>query len=129
MLRVVTELENITDSCLNLAIILDKSVAKRIKFGSAESEALAPYTKLVRDFLDFVRDNAASGINDEGLRRAEQFENAINDSRVELRKLSRRHLKAGADVKAELMFIDVVRHVEKIGDFAFAVSEALREMR
>jgi phosphate:Na+ symporter len=129
MLRVVTELENITDSCYNLAIILDRQQSKKQSLDPEEVKRLDPYTGLVRDFLILVQENAASGISEEGLKRAFQFEETINQSRVELKKLARKRLKAGADVKAELTFIDIVRHVEKIGDFAFSASEALREMR
>ena len=39
-----------------------------------------------------------------------------------------RRLEGGADVKAELLYIDIVRNVEKIGDHAFSVSESLAGM-
>jgi phosphate:Na+ symporter len=129
MLRVVIELENITDSCFNLAIILDRQQSKKLTLDSEEVKRLDPYTRLVQEFLLLVKDNAASGITEEGLKKAVKLEDLVNESRIELKKLARRRLKAGADVKAELTFIDIVRHIEKIGDFAFSASEALREMR
>jgi phosphate:Na+ symporter len=38
-------------------------------------------------------------------------------------------MQAGADVKTELLYMDVVRHIEKIGDGAFDLARALREMK
>jgi len=128
MLRVVTELENITDSCFNLAIILNRQQSKGMKLDAEEMKRLDPYTGLVREFLVLIKENAASGLSDEGLRKATDLEESVNDSRVDLKKLARKRLKAGADVKAELVFIDIVRHIEKIADFAYSASEALREM-
>jgi phosphate:Na+ symporter len=129
MLRTVTELENITDSCLNLAFILDRSVTKKITFKSAEMKGLEPYILLVKEAIFYVKENVPKGLSEEGLKKALELEEQINASRLELRRLARRRLNSGADAKSELVFIDVIRHVEKIGDFAFAASEALREMR
>jgi phosphate:Na+ symporter len=129
MLRAVTELENMTDSCLNLAIILERSAARKLKLDPEEAKRLEPYTEMVMNSLLFVTESVPTGVSEEGLKKALEFEEGINAARLELKRLARRRLKAGADVRAELMFIDVVRHIEKIGDFAYAVSEALREMR
>ncbi len=128
MLRVITELENITDSCFNLALILERQQAKGTRLDPEEMKRLDPYTGLVQEFLVLIKENAASGLSEAGLRKASALEDSVNDSRVDLKKLARKRLKAGADVKAELVFIDIVRHVEKIADFAYSASEALREM-
>jgi phosphate:Na+ symporter len=125
MLRAITELENITDTCLNLALLLQRSHGKKLKLSEDELEKLEPYTKLVRDSLSWVQEGVG-GIDEEGMARALAQEEVINAARIELRKLARRRIKAGADVRTELMFIDVVRHIEKIGDFAYSASEALR---
>jgi phosphate:Na+ symporter len=129
MLRVVAELENITDSCMSLSLLLDRCDKKGLALEKDEIEALAPYTLLVDEFLRFVGENVGGPIGDEALALATEFEDKVDAFRKDLKRIARKRLKAGADVKTELIFIDMVRHVEKIGDYAYSVSEALREMR
>ena len=38
-------------------------------------------------------------------------------------------MRDGADVKAELLYIDLIRHIEKMGDCVFAVANELRSSR
>ncbi len=129
MLRVVTDLENITDSCYNLGLLLDRSAKKKGLFDKEELKNLEPYTALVREFLDFVGKNVDKPMSGSGLAQALKFEQSVDASRLDLKRLARRRLKAGAEVRSELIFIDLVRHVEKIGDFAFSISESLRDLR
>ncbi|MBL8967608.1 MAG: Na/Pi cotransporter family protein [Spirochaetaceae bacterium] len=129
LLRVVDELENITDSCMSLALLLERCRNKGLVLDKEELEALAPYTLIADEFLRFVEENAAKPISEAELALAAEFEQKLDDFRSSLKKKARKRLKAGADVKTELLFIDLVRHVEKIGDYAFSISESLREMR
>jgi phosphate:Na+ symporter len=59
---------------------------------------------------------------------ARDLENSIDDFRSALKKKARKRLQTGANVKSELLFMDIVRHVEKIGDHAYGVAHALREL-
>lgn len=129
MLRIVADLENVTDSCLNLGYLIERCEKKNMCFDAEELKNLEPYTRLVGEFLAFVKANIDKPLSEEGLRRALGFEREVDSSRTELKKLARRRLKAGADVKLELLFIDVIRHIEKIGDFAYSISESLRELK
>jgi phosphate:Na+ symporter len=129
MLRVVDELENMTDSCMSLSLLLERCAKKDLAFDPDELEALAPYTLIVDEFLRFVGESVGGPIDDEALALAAEFEDQVDAFRKELKKVARKRLKAGAEVKTELLFIDMVRHIEKIGDYAFSISEALREMR
>jgi phosphate:Na+ symporter len=129
MLRIVADLENITDSCLNLGYLLERCEKKKMCFDAEELKNLEPYTQLVGESLAFVKANIDKPLSEEGLARALGFEQEVDASRTELKKLARRRLKAGADVKTELLFIDVIRHIEKIGDFAYSISESLRELK
>ena len=47
--------------------------------------------------------------------------------RKNLKKVARKRLEEGADVKTELLYIDMVRDMEKIGDRAYSISEALSQ--
>ena len=129
MLRMVIDLEDITDDCFSLAMLLEKADERKLPIDRGEIESLGPYVGMVEGFLSFVRDNINNTISAEQLRSAENLENQIDDFRTVLKKQSRKRLKSGADVKAELLFMDIVRHIEKIGDGAYAVARSLREMR
>jgi phosphate:Na+ symporter len=129
LLRVVADLENVADSCLSLGRVLESSCAKKACFEKEELRKLRPYADLVRDFLAFVRANIDKSLSDDQLGQALRFEKDIDDSRAALKRLARKRLKAGADVKTEFLFIDLVRHMEKVGDFAYSIAESLRELK
>ncbi|HRZ65948.1 MAG TPA: PhoU domain-containing protein, partial [Spirochaetia bacterium] len=129
LLRVVDELENVTDSCMSLSLLLERCDKKGLSLEKAELEAMAPYTLLVEEFLRFVGDQVGGPMDEASLQLAAEFEDRVDAFRKELKKIARKRLKAGADVKTELVFIDMVRHIEKIGDYAYSIAEALREMK
>ena len=60
---------------------------------------------------------------------AQFFEDQIDLFRKNLKKVARKRLEEGADVRSELLYIDIVRDIEKIGDQAFTISEALAQTR
>jgi phosphate:Na+ symporter len=128
LLRIVGDLEDMTDSCFALSLILSRSVEKKLHFKKKELEQLAPYVLLVRDFLSNVRGNLGRHITKEDLARAAALEDEIDQFRDKLRKMSRKRLESGADVKTELLFIDLVRRIEKLGDYSFSISEALGQI-
>lgn len=129
MLRLVTELEDITDDCFSLVMLLEKAASRNLDMDKDELHALGPYTQLVEDFLRFVKNNIEKTINAEQLANATRLEESIDDFRSDLKKKARKRMQQGANVKAELIFIDVIRHIEKIGDHAFGIARGLREVK
>lgn len=129
MLRMVTDLEDITDDCFSLIMLLDKSRSRQLSMDEDEVENLGPYTLLVENFLGFVEANINVHISQSQLDMAQELEDKIDEFRSALKKKARKRLQAGADVKAELLYIDVVRHIEKIGDRAYGLSRSLKEMK
>jgi phosphate:Na+ symporter len=129
MLRIVDDLESVTDDAYSLVLILEKSRLKGVELPAGEMADLQPVGELVEDFLGFVAEKVNHPITEEELARAAAFEEEIDAMRDSLRKRARKRLKAGAEVKGELAIIDLVRHIEKIGDHAFSIARALRELR
>jgi phosphate:Na+ symporter len=82
----------------------------------------------VEDFLLFVRQHLGHPITSEQIQFAEELENTIDKSRNKLRKRGRKRIIAGAKVKTELLFMDLVRQIELLGDFCYNISEALFHM-
>lgn len=125
MISVVEEIEAMTDQVYTCGLLLAKSIEKKMKFQQEDMESLIPYVELARQFLQFIRININKHLNEDKLAMATELEDSIDLYRKNLKKLARKRLEGGADVKSELLYLDVVRQIEKIGDHAFTISELL----
>ena len=125
MIQIVDELENMSDSCYATMMLIYRSIEKKMKFLQEDMERLLPYLELVRQFLQFIRRNINNQITPEKLELARELEDGIDAFRKDLKKVARKRLEGGADVKSELLYIDVIRRIENIGDNCFNISENL----
>jgi phosphate:Na+ symporter len=125
LLRIIGDLEDMTDDCYSVSLLLERSVKKNHIFQEKEMGALSPYVGLVEEFLSLLQDQLGRTLSPEQLEYARELEEKIDSSRNKLRKLGRKRIEAGVDVKAELLFIDLVRRIEKIGDYCFDIAAAL----
>jgi phosphate:Na+ symporter len=125
LLRVISDLEDMSDDCLSVGFLLERSVKKDLLFKKKELEALLPYVAQVEEILAFVKENLGRRITGEQAALAERMERAVDVSRNKLRKLGRKRIEAGEDVKTELLFIDVVRRIEKVGDYCYTIAGTL----
>jgi phosphate:Na+ symporter len=129
LLKIIADLEDMTDDCYSMCLILDRSVKKELFFKPQELKALAPYIQQVQDFLSFVQEKLGRRLSADQIVFAENLENMIDKSRNKLRKMGRKQIEAGEDVKMELLFIDLVRRIEKVGDYCYNITESLQLMR
>lgn len=127
MISVVEEIEAMTDQVFACGMLLSKSIDKKMKFLQEDMEQVIPYVELARQFLQFIRININKHLNEDKLAMATELENSIDLYRKNLKKLARKRLEGGADVKSELLFLDMIRQIEKIGDHAFTISELLTQ--
>ena len=125
MIQIVDELENMSDSCYGTIMLIKRSIEKKMKFQSEDMERLLPYIELARQFLQFIRININKQLTPEKLELARELEDGIDAFRKDLKKVARKRLEGGADVKSELLYIDIVRTIEHIGDNCFNISEIL----
>ena len=125
MIQIVDELENMSDSCFGTIMLICRSIEKKMKFQQEDLERLLPYIELARQFLQFIRRNINTQLTPEKLDLAAELENGIDAFRKDLKKVARKRLESGADVKSELLYIDIVRTIEHIGDNCFSISEIL----
>lgn len=125
MIQIVDELENMSDNCYATLMLINRSIEKKMKFLEEDMERLLPYLELVRQFLQFIRRNINNQLSQEKLELAAELENGIDAFRKDLKKIARKRLESGADVKAELLYIDMIRRIENIGDNCFSISESL----
>jgi len=129
MIQVVDDLESMSDDCLSIGMLIKKSVDKNMQFEASDMERLVPYLELVRQFLQFIHININKHLSEDKLSMAQELEDQIDAYRKNLKKVARKRLEKGADVKSELLYIDFVRNIEKIGDRAFSISEGLSQTR
>jgi len=129
MLRMLPDLENIASSCNSMAVMQERAVRKELRFGEDELAQLDPFTDLVAEFLSFIRSRIDRPLSAEELAAAVDFENRVDACRADLKKLARKRIKGGSDVKSELHFIDLIRHIEKIGDYSYSVAVTLHELK
>jgi phosphate:Na+ symporter len=125
LITIIADLENMTDDCCGVCLILERSVSKNQIFKAKEINALIPYVALVSEFLGFIGRNLGSVLSENDAAWAREIENQINESRKKLRKLGRKRIEAGKDVKTELLFIDMVRRIEKLGDYCYNIAKAM----
>jgi phosphate:Na+ symporter len=128
LIRIIADLEDMTDDCFSISLLLERSVRKNRIFKGKEMEALAPYLGMVEGFLNLVGDHLGRGLSAEEAAWAKNLEDKIDKSRNKLRKLGRKRIEAGKDVKTELLFIDLVRRIEKLGDYCYDIAEAITGM-
>ncbi len=129
MIRIVDDLESMTDDIYGLALLMQRSVTKKMEFHEDDMKRLQPYLELVDQFLRFVHEHLNKPLSREALAQANSLEDQIDQFRKNLKRIARKRLEDGANVRAELLYIDVVRSIEKLGDHAFSISEALATTR
>ncbi len=130
MIGIVDNLENITDEIYEVAIyIMKKNPKLPKKIELEDMQKLIPYTNLVNKFIHYVHEHLNKKLSAEQFEIARKMENEIDQMRFDLKSLASKRLEKGAAVRTELLYIDIVRHIERIGDFAFDISTALSQLK
>jgi len=129
MVRTVHELESMGDSCYNLILLTQRKYDKKILFPDAALEELRPFTSTVVEFIRFIRSHINKHLSSEEMKTALSLEDRTDQYRHTLKKAARKRIQQGSDVKAELLYIDIVKHIEHIGDHALNIADALRLVR
>ncbi len=129
LMRVVTELESIADTCEKLVVRARERHEKKLGIGGDLIADILPYAESVERFLAFNQQHLKNTMSDEEFREAASMEDEINAMQKSLKKAARKRIRKGASVKAELFYIDVLKHIEHIGDFSLAISQALTRIR
>ena len=125
MISITGELESMSDDCLSIGVYLKRITEKHYVFKKEDFDRLIPYLELARQSLQFIYKNINKALSKEQLDFANELESQIDAERKALKKIARKRLEDGADVKAELLYMDLVRQIEKIGDRCFNIAEQL----
>ena len=126
MMRIVNELESIGDSCYNLILLSERRFKKDIPLHENAMDELEPIVSMVQKFLFFIKSHINEHMDKESLKEAYEMEGKLRTFKKGLNKEIRKNLKKGADIKGELLYLDIVGHVEQIGDYCLNIAQALR---
>lgn len=128
LIRVMDELESVTDSCYNLAMLNQRRHDNGWVFDEEMDREMRDYQELVQEFLDYVRDRMDRTLTKAEMQKANEFEEQVNEWRTTLSSAIQDRLSLGeGDVKAELLLLEKVRHLEHIGDYCTNIAEAYHQ--
>ena len=125
LIQVTNSIETLSDECATIIHKLQKYVLENSNHKSSSYEKLLPYMNQVNEFFDYVSQHLAVGLTTQERQLSVEMENNIDKTKKELKKLARYRIQEGKDVKSELHYIDIVRHVEKAGDCVFGIVKSL----
>lgn len=125
--RIVSELEDICDWCKRLANQADKRFRKnRLLPDEADREVIA-YGELVLQFLHFFRTRLNTKVSPADIEQAAMLERQIDNSLKKLRKKTIRLMSSSGEIKAGVLHIDILSQIEKIGNHALNILQAMRK--
>ena len=125
IIRVIDELESITDSIYNLSKLTEDRFGKGIVLTKEERDEISSYRTLTGDYVSFVVDNLDSSDVD-----------LLNSSRAMEEKMDSEHKRLSnevqlrlennkGDFRTQLLILEVERNLEHIGDYLLNISETL----
>lgn len=129
LLKVVDDLESIGDSTERLGSILRRTRDKKIEFPSGNIEAITPFLQEVQKGLSHVSVCITKKLDEEAYLETKAIEDRIDSFRSNLKKAARKRIQAGGDVKMEILFIDILEELEKIGDYTLEIAKELRNIK
>ena len=129
LLRIISNLEEMSDECYGVSKLLEKSVRKDCVFKEKEMSSLIPYAAQVGEFLALMEEQLNHGATTEQKALAAELEEDIEKDRKKLNKLSRKRIKAGENVKTELLFIDMVSRIELLGGYCSNIADAVVSLK
>lgn len=129
MFKIVSEIESIADSSLNVAKAIYRRNDQHVTFPEELTRKLKHMFALVEETLDVMCNNLAVEYKTVNAKKAYEMEKAINDYRTVLKQ---EHLIAIEEKKYDyptgILYNDMFSECEKIGDFAINVTKAVKEI-
>lgn len=129
MFKVVTEIESIADSSLNVAKAINRRNEQNVIFPEELINKLKHMFALIEDALNTMCVNLTMEYKEVNAKKAYELEQAINDYRTILKQ---EHLIAieekRYDYSTGILYNDMFSECEKVGDYAINVTQAIKEI-
>lgn len=123
MVRIVSELEEISDTIYRLVQITGRKYRHERRFGSETAKNVHDFADKIGEMIALYQEVLESdGATEENLQRAEEMERETDRFRKQFNKESMARMKDDADmVKTEMIAIEIHNQFETIGNYALAV--------
>ena len=129
MFKIVSEVESVADSILNVAKAIYRRNEQKITFPEELSNKLKHMFALVDESIVVMCANLATEYTQVNAKKAYELEQAINDYRTILKQ---EHLMAIEEKRYEysmgILYNDLFSECEKIGDYTINVTQAMKEI-
>ena len=126
LIHITDTMENLSDETCSLMHSVKKFVTdEKYRTDSKRSREIMDYIERVRIFFEQVCVYFTIGFSAEERNSGEIIEQRIDETKKELKKESRNRLEAGADVKEELNYMDMVRKIQRAGDCVYGILQSL----
>lgn len=129
MFKIVSEIESIADSSLNVTKAISRRNDQNVVFSEELTNKLKHMFSLIDETLYVMSINLSMEYKEVNAKKAYELEKAINDYRTILKQ---EHLIAieekRYDYPTGILYNDIFSECEKIGDYAINVTQAIKEI-
>lgn len=129
MFKIVSEIESIADSSLNVTKAIARRNDQNVVFSEELTNKLKHMFSLIDETLHVMGVNLSMEYKEVNAKKAYELEKAINDYRTILKQ---EHLIAieekRYDYPTGILYNDIFSECEKIGDYAINVTQAVKEI-
>lgn len=129
MFKIVSEIESVADSILNVSKAISRRNDQGITFSEEMSNKLKHMFALVDESIVVMCNNLTIEYTEVNAKKAYELEQAINDYRTILKQ---EHLIAieekRYDYPVGILYTDMFSECEKIGDYTINVTQAIKEI-
>lgn len=129
MFKIVSEIESVADSSLNVTKAISRRNDQNVVFSEELTNKLKHMFTLVDDTLGVMCANLSMEYKEVNAKKAYELEQAVNDYRTILKQ---EHLIAieekRYDYPTGILYNDMFSECEKIGDYAINVTQAIKEI-
>lgn len=130
MIRISHELEGIGDSVFRIMLNTKKKYDLQLQMHPEAYKEIQDIANAVKSFMSLYNAQMLDRMKTDDLKQAYEIENQIYNIRKRYTHNARERIASGnADVPAELLYLDLLRHFEHIGEYSLNIAQALRSVR
>jgi phosphate:Na+ symporter len=127
LLRVTGELEDIGDCCHRLVQLAHRKYRKNRVLPQETLREIKVFSEQILDFMELYQTHLKDGSIPD-IEKAEMIEDRIDASRKSLRKNAVKRMQDKENLKAEMIYVDILNEMESIGNDALNVVQALNHV-
>ncbi|MBT3637730.1 MAG: Na/Pi cotransporter family protein [Opitutae bacterium] len=128
LLRVTAELEDIGDCCHRLVQLAHRKYRKNRTLPEETKREIKVFSEQIIDFMELYQTHLKDKSVLPELEVAEGIEDRIDASRKMLRKNAVKRMKEAVNVKAEMIYVDILNEMERIGNDSLNIVHALNHV-